>query len=68
MISDEVFGLIIGTLIGFFVGLFFMCVAMGDYMEERDILKQEAIKHGAAEYVIVDPSTGKTEFKWKETK
>ena len=28
-------------------------------------INSEAIRHGVAEYVIVDAATGKTEFRWK---
>jgi hypothetical protein len=29
-------------------------------------LRTEAIKRGYAEWVVVDPLTGKTEFRWKD--
>ncbi len=33
--------------------------------EERERMRREAIKAGVAEYVIVDPLTGRAEFRWK---
>lgn len=33
--------------------------------EECDRMRREAITAGVAEYVIVDPLTGRTEFRWK---
>jgi len=40
---------------------------LGNY-DGRHTVQKDAIKHGVAEYVITDPSTGATEFKWKEPK
>lgn len=37
----------------------------GAYLREC-VFKREAIEHHAAEYVIVDEATGKTEFRWKD--
>jgi hypothetical protein len=31
----------------------------------RESVRADAIKAGAAEYVLVDPATGRTEFRWK---
>lgn len=33
--------------------------------QERQRNRQAAIAAGVAEYVITDPATGKTEFRWK---
>jgi hypothetical protein len=49
--------LVLGTLFG-----------AGYYASEehwRAKVHAEAVKAGAAEYVIVDPETGRTEFRWK---
>ncbi len=35
--------------------------------QERERMRQEAIKAGVAEYVIVDRLTGRTEFRWKKS-
>ncbi len=52
------------------VGAFFtfgaaMCYFVGR-AHEWESNRKEAVKLGHAEYVIVDPATGKTEFRWKE--
>ena len=32
----------------------------------RSAIKREAIEAGTAEYIISDPATGKTEFRWRK--
>lgn len=34
----------------------------------RNEMQKEAVEAGHAEYVITDPATGATEFRWKEGK
>ena len=56
--GETIFGFILGALV---VGT----IAWG--ATESHYTKQ-AIKHGAAEYVIVNKETGAVEFRWKECK
>lgn len=48
--------------IGFFVG--FMVGSVDQYKQDSD----NAIKAGVAEYVLTNPATGATEFRYKEIK
>jgi hypothetical protein len=58
--------------LGAAVGCIGIALVAGLWAEPRAIarttaeIRAEAIKAGAAEYVIVDPATGRTEFRWKE--
>lgn len=63
MDSDDKMGCIGAILIilAFFIGL--IC---SSYQSDKD-WKLEAVKHGAAEYIL-DPATGKTTWQWKEMK
>jgi hypothetical protein len=61
-------------ILGAVVGTILIALVAGLWAEPRAIeratveIRTEAIKAGAAEYVIVDPATGRTEFRWKESK
>ena len=52
------------TGIGFGLAIGFIC-GMATY---DSYMKSEAIKHGAAQYRIIDENSGKIEFVWKENK
>lgn len=64
-IMNEGFIIICGSVLFFLFGLFLGSTPWGKSAEQ---LRQEAVKAGVAEYVIVDPVSGHTEFKWKEVK
>lgn len=49
-------GWVLGCLVATIIG---MCI------NPAKSVREEAIKAGAAEYILVDPETGKTEFRWK---
>lgn len=58
-------------MIGFGLGCLFawLCQALAgvapeQYAEKIYLLKEEAIQHGFAHYVIVDTQTGRTEWQW----
>ena len=55
-----------GLLFGIAFGLIFG-ITIGGSMVTEDMtkLKQEAIQHGYAHYIVVDSLGGKTEFQWK---
>ena len=55
-----VVGALLGGVVAFFVGLI-----LGVTTDSADKLREEAIRMGVAEYVITDPKTGDTEFRWK---
>lgn len=52
----------LGVLLGW--GILIWQIAQAE--RSLDALHEQAIKHGAAEWVITDPASGKTEFRWKE--
>lgn len=55
-------------LLGAMFFLAAMCAALGFAVGEhiwRGVFEHEAVAAGAAEYVIIDPATGATEFRWK---
>lgn len=55
--SNIFVGLILGAFLGFVPG--------GVWHDEcKEYYQKEAIKHGAAEWRIIDPIKGKTEFHW----
>ncbi len=64
--SEESAPFIAAACSAMFVG----CTAFGLASVKLDsrsaFWREQAIAHGAAEYRIVDPATGRTEFKWKE--
>ncbi len=43
-----------------------ICLFIGGCVHGENNCERDAIKHGAASYVITDPATGATEFRWKE--
>lgn len=50
------------------VGLFMFAIGLAVGVRgQQSYDEKAAVKHGAAEFVIVDPKTGRTEFRWKET-
>lgn len=52
------------SIVGFLVGGFFV-IGMVLWGDKPGQIRQEAIDHGVAEYVLIDPKTGETEFRWK---
>jgi len=44
-----------------------MAYLLGGLDAEHDF-KSEAVEKGFGEFVITDPKTGETKFKWKESK
>lgn len=60
--GDE-FPAFIGFVGGFLIACLVMAVIHGPCESHEDI-----VKAGCAEYVIVDPATGRTEFRLKEVK
>lgn len=59
---------VLAVTLGFILGLFTMfgvnSCALHPAIERQ--FRQEAIEVGAAEYVVDDPLTGATRFRWKE--
>ena len=56
-------GFVVGLLVGFLMtGLLFWLITN----DTINGLREKAIAVGAAEYRVVDPNTGKTEFTWIE--
>ena len=49
----------IGLAIGFIAGVVLGVIIC------RDVWRMKVVRHGAAEYVITNPETGATEFRWK---
>lgn len=55
---------------GFWLGVFVTTVAWVIALAicwnvQTVIFQREAVEHGAASFIITNPSTGKTEFQWK---
>ncbi len=55
---------IVSTLV-FLCGTNFISFWIGR-AEESNQKQREAVRLGHAEFVIVDPATGRTKFRWKE--
>lgn len=45
---------------------FCVCAALFCPKGSVEFSKRDAIQHNAAQWVIVDPATGRTEFKWND--
>lgn len=57
------------AILGVLVGMVTMA-AVGSWFCAMDLSRwqRNAVEAGHAEYVITDPATGATEFRWKEEK
>lgn len=56
------FGCVVGLVVGL-AAFWFLIIPSKD--ARMAALKEDAIKNGVAEYVIINPSTGETKFQWK---
>lgn len=69
--SDDVEGGCFGAFLlflGFVVGGFALgAVVEVNWQKDVEAWRQESVRRGAAEWVM-DPTTGKTEWRWKEGK
>lgn len=51
---------------GFLLGLIAMLLFAIAVATPNSVWRQEAIKHGAARFEIVDEATGETAFRWRD--
>lgn len=55
------------VLSGIFVLFIALCASyITGYEKAEEDFKTDAVKHGAGKFVITDPTTGKTKFKWND--